>query len=179
MIKKALELMISISCNFVLIAVIWWHTAVFGAIPRWWVFQRKEFCFWSPVCLLSLTLLLGMNLYEYLIILLWLEYWYYIEYKRVVLQQWMKRILILFLLTVGYQLEVQMLMLLGPALFVNVHLMITLLAAGVLTAECLFWFVVVARYDLIMYILSIIFMPTFSVCMSEVYHFEGVRKQTK
>ena len=91
----------------------------------------------------------------------------------------MKRILILFLLTVGYQLEVQMLMLLGPALFVNVHLMITRLAAGVLTAECLFWFVVVARYALIMYILSIIYMPTVSVCMSEFYHFEGVRKEAK
>ncbi|TKY52317.1 Rhodanese domain-containing protein [Spatholobus suberectus] len=54
---------------------------------------------------------------------------------------------ILFLIT-GYQLEVQMLMLLVPALFVNVHLMITLLAAGVLTAECLSWFVLVARVNL-------------------------------
>lgn len=57
--------------------------------------------------------------------------------------------LILFILTVGYLLEVQMLMLLVPALYVNVHLMITLLAAGVLIAECLFWFAVVARYDMI------------------------------
>lgn len=45
--------------------------------------------------------------------------------------------------------------------------MITPLAAGVLTAECLSWFVVVARYDLIMYLLSIsISMPKFYVCMS-------------
>jgi len=69
--------------------------------------------------------------------------------------------LILFILTVGYQLEVQMLMLLVPALCVNVHLMITLLAAGVLIAECLFWFAVVARYDLI---ICIIYAYIFFVC---------------
>lgn len=65
--------------------------------------------------------------------------------------------LIVFILTVGYLLEVQMLMLLVPALYVKVHLMITLLAAGVLIAECLFWFAIVARYNLII----VLFMLTF------------------
>lgn len=64
----------------------------------------------------------------------------------------MKRILF-YSLTVGYQLEVQMLILLVPASCVNVRLMITLLAAGVLIAECLFWCAVVARYDLIICII--------------------------
>lgn len=53
---------------------------------------------------------------------------------------------------VGFQLEVQMLMLLVPALFATVHLMIILHAADVLTAECLSWFVTIARYCLITYL---------------------------
>lgn len=62
---------------------------------------------------------------------------------------------------VGYQLEVQMLILLVPALFVTVHLMIILHDADVLIAECLSWFVIVAGYDLMVYTLS---MLTFFVC---------------
>lgn len=34
-----------ISCGMGFVAVIWWDTALFGTIPRWWIFRRKEFCF--------------------------------------------------------------------------------------------------------------------------------------
>jgi len=52
MVQSVFLLMASIFYYFFSsIAVIWWYTTVFGAIPRWWLFQRKEFCFWSPVCL--------------------------------------------------------------------------------------------------------------------------------
>jgi len=31
------------------ILAIWWHSAVSGAVPRWWLFWRKEFCIWPQV----------------------------------------------------------------------------------------------------------------------------------
>lgn len=31
------------------ILAIWRHSAVSGAIPRWWLFWRKEFCIWPQV----------------------------------------------------------------------------------------------------------------------------------
>lgn len=34
-----------LSCCMNLFAVIWWNTALFGTVSRWWVFQRKELCF--------------------------------------------------------------------------------------------------------------------------------------
>lgn len=38
------------------IAVIWWDTALFRTISRWWFFQRKEFCFWPSVWCLNLSM---------------------------------------------------------------------------------------------------------------------------
>jgi len=52
-------------------------------------------------------------------------------------------------MAVGYQLEVQMPVQLAAVLFVNVPLTITLHVVDVLIAECLSWFVIVVRYDLI------------------------------
>jgi hypothetical protein len=52
-------------------------------------------------------------------------------------------------MTVAYQLEVQMPVQLVAVLFVNVPLMITLHVVDVLIAECLSWFVIVVRYDMI------------------------------
>jgi len=55
-------------------------------------------------------------------------------------------------MTVGYQLEVQMPVQLVAVLFVNVLLTITLHVVDVLVAECLSWFVIVVRYDLICFL---------------------------
>lgn len=67
-------------------------------------------------------------------------------------------------MAVGYQLEVQMLVQLVPALFVNVPLMITLHVVDVLIAECLSWFVIVARYDLIYFLCN-----HFCLCASKIH----------
>ena len=34
---------------FMFMLAIWWHPAVSGAISRWWLFWRKEFCVWPQV----------------------------------------------------------------------------------------------------------------------------------
>ena len=64
---------------------------------------------------------------------------------------------------VGYRLEAQMQMFQEPALFVDVHLMITPHAVDVPIAECLFWSVVVARYDPVISISPVL---AFFVCIS-------------
>lgn len=72
---------------------------------------------------------------------------------RVVLQQ-LDKINPYFIssMAVGYQLEVQMPVQLVAVLFVNVPLTITLHVVDVLIAECLSWFVIVVRYDLICFL---------------------------